>query len=71
MSVPLPVTTAQADLTGDERPSLEALYGSHDGYVAATRRFVNEMVDAGILLPADAKQAVEDARASTVLGPGY
>ncbi|MGH2949038.1 MAG: alpha/beta hydrolase domain-containing protein [Solirubrobacteraceae bacterium] len=71
MSVPLPVTTAQADLTGDERPSLEELYGSHDGYVAATQRFANEMVDRRLLLPADAEQAVEDARAGTVLGPGH
>jgi hypothetical protein len=70
MQVPLHPTTAQTDLTGDERPSLEALYGSHEGYVAAMRRFVDEMVGRRLLLPADAEQAVRDAEASTVLGPG-
>lgn len=70
MSLPLHITADQADLTGDERPSLEELYGSHDGYVAAMRRFADEMVARRLLLPADAEQAVADARASTVLGPG-
>jgi hypothetical protein len=69
MDVPLQITTAQTDLTGDERPSLEALYGSHEGYVAAMRRFVDRMVTDRLLLPADAEQAVRDAAGSDVLGP--
>lgn len=62
MYVPLPRTYAQAQLTGDPRPSLVGLYGDHAGYVAAVRDYAARQVDRRLLLPADARAAVQTAQ---------
>jgi hypothetical protein len=69
MDLPLPATRAQADAAGDPRPSLEALYGSHRGYVDAVSRYVEGQVRDRTLLQADADRAVQEAAASGVLVP--
>jgi hypothetical protein len=40
MYLPLPETRAEAGASGDPRPSLEELYGSHGGYVGAVAVYV-------------------------------
>jgi len=65
--LPLPVTKADATAAGDPRPSLQELYGTHEGYVKAVKRFVRKSVKERYLLPADAAAAVQDAEASDVL----
>jgi alpha/beta hydrolase family protein len=70
MFVPLPETDAQAASSGDPRPSLETLYGTHAGYVQAVTGYVNELVQDRYLLPEDAAQAIQDAATSDVLNAG-
>jgi hypothetical protein len=70
--LPLPVTKAEAQAAGDPRPSLQELYGNHEGYVRAVKRFVRHSVKERYLLPADAAAAIQDAEASDVLvGVGH
>ena len=52
---------------GDPRPSLEARYGDHAGYVAAVRRAAAALLGQGYLLPEDAEAAIAAAEASAVL----
>lgn len=66
MYIPLHVTQAQQRLTGDQRPSLQELYGDHAGYVAAMERFVARQTGLRLLLPADAAAAVAAAQARPV-----
>jgi hypothetical protein len=47
--------------------SLEERYGSHEGYVAALIKGTERAVKEGFLLPIDATQLIEQARASKVL----
>lgn len=67
MSVPLPETWKDALASGDPRPSLEGLYGSHAGYVAAVRDATDALVDDRLLLERDAAVAVREAIDSDVL----
>jgi hypothetical protein len=70
MFLPLPETDSKAVSSGDPRPSLETLYGTHAGYVQAMTDYVNELVQDRYLLPEDAAQAIQDAAASDVLNTG-
>ncbi|SNS94718.1 Tannase and feruloyl esterase [Geodermatophilus pulveris] len=68
MQVPLAGTAADA-VDGDERPTLQDLYGTHEGYVQAVRAAADALVADRLLLPADARSAVQAAYLSDVL-PG-
>ena len=51
MFLPLAETDSQAAAAGDPRPSIQALYATHDGYVQAVTDYVNELVRGCYLLP--------------------
>jgi Alpha/beta hydrolase domain len=53
--------------SGDPRPSLVQLYGSHDGFVAAVKKAAYELVREGFLLSEDANAAINTAENSSVL----
>ncbi len=67
MYLPLPVTDEDAASAGDPRPSLQSLYGTHGGYVAAVASYVTRQVVERYLLPEDAEQAIKNAAQSDVL----
>jgi hypothetical protein len=51
----------------DPRPSLEELYGNHDGYVDAVAQAARELARDRLLLPEDVEQIIAEAAASDVL----
>jgi hypothetical protein len=51
----------------DPRPSLKERYGSHEKYVEAVIKAVDELVKEGFLLPEDARTEIEKAEKSNVL----
>jgi hypothetical protein len=65
--VPFARTEAERRASGDPRPSLEARYRDHAGFVARVRTVAAEQVKAGWLLPDDADKLVAQAQASDVL----
>ena len=65
--VPFHATTAARDAAGDTRPSLEQLYGTQAGYVAAVTAAANELVAHRFLLQRDADAIVARAIATPVL----
>lgn len=65
--IPFAKTEAERRARGDPRPSLEARYGDHAGFVAQVRTVAAEQVSAGWLLPEDAGRIVAQAEASNVL----
>lgn len=67
MTVPLLRTPAERIAAGDPRPSLEELYVTHDGYVAAVRRAAERLFRARLMLAEDVAQTVAEAEASNVL----
>lgn len=67
MTVPLARTRAEREAAGDPRPSLEELYGTHDGYVAAVRRAAERLLRQGLMLEEDVQRVVDEAEASDVL----
>lgn len=67
MTVPLHETRAEAQAAGDPRPSLEELYGSHQGYVRAVQEATRELERQRLLLREDARAAVQAARDSYIL----
>jgi len=67
MTVPLLRTAAERIAAGDPRPSLEELYVTHDGYVAAVRRAAERLFRARLMLAEDVAQTVAEAEASSVL----
>lgn len=67
MTVPLKRTRAERLSAGDPRPSLEELYGTHEGYVAAVRKAAVDLQAQGLMLPEDVAQTVAEAEASDVL----
>jgi hypothetical protein len=69
MYLPLPETRAEAGASGDPRPSLEELYGSHGGYVGAVAVYVARALRQRHLLPKDAIQAIVEAAETDVLRP--
>ena len=60
-------TTEAAREPGDPRPSLQARYTNHAGYVAAVAQAAATLVRQGYLLPDDADTTVELAQSSNVL----
>jgi hypothetical protein len=66
-TVPLKKTAAERAAAGDPRPSLEELYGTHDGYVTAVRRAAERLQRAGLMLREDVEKTVAEAQASDVL----
>ncbi len=67
--VPFARTEAERQASNDPRPSLQARYGSHEGYVAAVQKAADNAVAQGFLLPVDATALVKAAQASAVLLP--
>jgi hypothetical protein len=65
--IPFVRTEAERLAKGDPRPSLEARYRDHAGFVARVRTAAAEQVRAGWLLPDDAKRIVAQAEASQIL----
>lgn len=65
--LPFARTEAERRANGDPRPSLEARYGDHAGYVRAVEQAVKRSVAEGFLLEADGQRLVREAQASKVL----
>lgn len=65
--IPFARTEAERRATGDPRPSLEARYGDHAGFVARVRAVAAQQVAAGWLIAADESRLVAEAEASEVL----
>jgi hypothetical protein len=68
-AIPLHRTQAERLAAGDPRPSLEELYGSHDGYVRAIAIAARTLRSERLLLPEDADRIIAEAEASDVLRP--
>ena len=66
-TIPLPKTNAAAQAAGDPRPSLEELYGSHDGYVQKIAEAAKKLQDQRLMLPEDVEMVIREAEASSVL----
>ncbi len=66
-TIPLPKTRADAQSRNDPRPSLEELYGSHDGYVRKVAEAANKLQAQRLMLPEDVDMIVREAEASDVL----
>ena len=64
---PFATTSAERLLSGDPRPSLQEIYGSHQGFVNAVERAAAELVKERFLLEVDADADISAAQASTVL----
>jgi hypothetical protein len=65
--IPLPRTPADAQASGDSRPSLEELYGSHAGYVAKVAAAAKKLQAERLLLEEDVERIIREAEASDVL----
>lgn len=65
--IPFHKTEAARVAAGDQRPSLESLYGDQAGYLARLRTAADSLVAQRFLLPADAQRAIERAQANPVL----
>lgn len=65
--IPFAKTEMERQRRGDPRPSLEARYKTHAGFVARIRSVAAEQVAAGWLLPDDAAKLIDQAEASDVL----
>ena len=66
-TIPLPKTNADAQAAGDPRPSLEALYGSHEGYVQKIAEAAKKLESQRLMLPEDVEMVIREAEASNVL----
>lgn len=65
--IPFHKTEAARLAAGDARPSLEALYGTQAGYVAAVTAAADRLVAQRLLLPRDAELRKQQAAATVVL----
>ncbi|MCI5122463.1 MAG: hypothetical protein D3908_14990, partial [Candidatus Electrothrix sp. AUS4] len=65
--LPFAETEAERLMNGDPRPSLEARYGDHQGYVDAVHAAVEQLVAERLLLPSDAERYLQRAESSSVL----
>ena len=65
--IPFHKTEAARLVAGDARPSLESLYGTQAGYVAAVTAAANQLVAARFLLQRDADRAIAAAVANPIL----
>lgn len=66
-TIPLPKSTADAQAAGDPRPSLEELYGTHDGYVRKVTEAARKLEAQRLMLPEDVEMVIREAEASSVL----
>jgi hypothetical protein len=64
---PFAITKAERLSSGDPRPSLQELYGSHAGFVTAVKTAAHELVAERFLLEVDAEADISAAQASNVL----
>jgi hypothetical protein len=67
MTVPLRRTRDERLQAGDPRPSLQELYGTHEGYVSAVRESAQRSWRQRLMLKEDVDRIVEEAEASNVL----
>ena len=67
MTVPLKKTLADRLAAGDPRPSLQELYGTHQGYVDSIARAARRLAEQGLMLPEDVSRTIAEAEASDVL----
>ena len=65
--IPFARTETEREAAGDPRPSLQARYTDHAGYVAAVRRAAERAQREGFLLAEDADRLIQAAEASAVL----
>ncbi|WP_460965279.1 alpha/beta hydrolase domain-containing protein [Spirosoma litoris] len=65
--IPFKKTKAERIASNDPRLSVEERYRTHDNYVKAITKSVNELVTQRMLLPDDAKDYIKNAEASDVL----
>jgi hypothetical protein len=65
--IPFHKTEAARLAAGDTRPSLESLYGTQAGYVAAVTAAANQLVAERVLLRRDADRIIAAAIATPVL----
>jgi hypothetical protein len=65
--IPLHKTEAARLAAGDSRPSLEGLYGTQQGYVAAVRAAATRLVSQRFLLQRDADRLIQNAIDNPVL----
>ena len=65
--IPFARTEQERQATRDPRPSLQARYGSHEGYVAAVAKAAERATAEGFLLREDADALIKAAQASAVL----
>ncbi len=65
--IPLPKTRAEAQAKGDPRPSLEELYGTHDGYVRKVGEAARKLQEQRLMLSEDVKLVIQEAEAGDVL----
>ena len=65
--VPFARTEQERKANNDPRPSLQARYGSHEGYVMAVRKAAARAQEQGFLLPGDAAALIQAAQDSQVL----
>lgn len=61
-TVALPLTDAEAEALGDERPSLQQLYGSEAGFLARVRAAAAALTAEGFLLERDREGSIAAAR---------
>ena len=67
MAIPLHRTRAERLAAGDPRPSLEELYGDHEGYVEAVAEAAEELAEERLLLLEDVERIIQEAEESNVL----
>jgi len=67
MAVPLHRTLDERLVAGDPRPSLEELYGDHEGYVEAVAEAAKELAKEKLLLLEDVERIIQEADDSDVL----
>ncbi|MEN9924237.1 MAG: hypothetical protein RL268_363 [Pseudomonadota bacterium] len=65
--IPFARTKAERIGSGDPRLSLEERYGDHEGFVRQVKSAVQKQLEAGWLLPADARRLLDEAEQSAVL----
>lgn len=65
--IPFHKTEAARIAAGDTRPSLESLYGTQDGYVAAVRAAAQALVAERFLLQRDADRIIQNAINNPIL----
>lgn len=66
-TIPLPKTRADAQAAGDPRPSLEELYGNHEGYVQKVAEAARKLQAQRLMLPEDVEMVIREAQAADVL----